>query len=58
MSIMEFTTRITHKYLMGKTKHELADWIMRDLDEIEKLQTEIDVLKENMEQFGQGIEDD
>jgi hypothetical protein len=38
MSIMTVTTRITSKYLMGKTKWELAEWIMRDLDEIERLE--------------------
>lgn len=37
MTVITVTTRLTHKYLMGKTKHELADWILRDNDTITKM---------------------
>lgn len=30
MSIITVTVRLTHKYLMGKTKSELSDWILQD----------------------------
>jgi hypothetical protein len=36
MSTMVVTTRITHKYLMNKSKWDLAPWIMDDLDKIDK----------------------
>jgi hypothetical protein len=44
MSTMVVTTRITHKYLMNKSKWELASWIMDDLDKIDKLADEIRAL--------------
>ncbi len=37
MSVMTVTTRITHKYLMGKHKHELADMIMKQFEDSEML---------------------
>jgi DnaJ-class molecular chaperone len=37
MSIMTVTTRITHNYLMNKTKHELATWIIENSKFIEQL---------------------
>jgi len=41
MSTMVVTTRITHKYLMGKSKWDLTSWIMRDLDDMDKLVSEL-----------------
>lgn len=34
--IMQFTTRITHKYLMGKSKHELARFYLDQIEILEK----------------------
>jgi len=40
MSIMEVTTRITHKYLMGKSKSELAYFTLEQADLLDKAQRE------------------
>ncbi len=37
MSTIVATTRITHRYLMNKTKWDLASWIMDDLDRVDDL---------------------
>lgn len=45
MSIIEITTKITYKYLMSKSKHDLAEMILRLLDEVED-EREIDYFGE------------
>lgn len=35
MSVMKVTTRITHRYLMRKSKYELAFIIMANIDKID-----------------------
>lgn len=45
MSTFTVETRITHKYLMGKTKDELASEYMRLLDQLDKEQGEIEKYK-------------
>lgn len=32
MSVTTITTRVTHRYLMGKSKYDLARWILDDLE--------------------------
>ena len=39
MSILEVTTRVTYKYLMGKRKDDLSRWILELLEEVERLRT-------------------
>lgn len=42
---MVVTTKITHRYLMNKTKWDLVSWIMDDLDRIDKLTDELEAVK-------------
>ena len=48
MSTMTTTTRITHKYLMGKSKHELAlmilDGFLADTDRVDWMEANVDDL--------------
>lgn len=32
MAIIEVRTRVTHRYLMNKSKADLADWVLRLID--------------------------
>ncbi len=41
MSTMTVVTKITHKYLMNKTKWDLASWIMDDMDKFDKLEGDL-----------------
>lgn len=41
MTTVEVTTRVTYKYLMGKTKHELAHWLLESMDNEEQLANEV-----------------
>lgn len=45
MSTMEITTKITYKYLMGKSKHDLAYMILDLLDKVDD-ESEIDYFGE------------
>jgi len=45
MSTMVVTTRITHRYLMGKTKWDLSQMIMMLLDDVDRLTAEAEHLK-------------
>lgn len=45
MPTFESTARITRKYLMNKTKHEVCDVVFLVLDENERLRKEVERLK-------------
>lgn len=42
MSKITIETTLTRKYLMNKTKDELASWILQDADIIDRLKGELD----------------
>lgn len=46
MSTMVVTTRITHKYLMNKTKWDLSQMIMMLLDDVDRLTAKVEQLQE------------
>ena len=45
---MTIETKITYQYLMNKSKHELANWILDCLDEIDNLKNRIDKLEDSV----------
>lgn len=42
MATMTVTTRITHRYLMNKTKYELASMVLDALDNADDLRRQLD----------------
>lgn len=55
MSVMTVTTRITHKYLMNKSKSELSYMILDMLDDQEKFESKIAELNRQLEMARNGI---
>lgn len=49
MSIMTVTTKVTRGYLMGKTKFDLVNWILWQMDRDERLQDALEGAIEHAE---------
>lgn len=54
MTTMTVTTKITRRYLMNKTKHELCLFIDMLIDDIEEARAEIDALKQALVAMSEG----
>lgn len=52
MSIITIETKITYTYLMNKTKSDLVQWLLREIDENERL---ADSLRVRMKSIPEGI---
>ena len=54
---MVVTTRITHKYLMNKTKWDLASWLMDDLDRIDNLTAQLESARAELAALREALEE-